>query len=69
MMPMTRPSPSPAPNGRSQPVEATAPTGESGSSFGSMLGDSIQSLAKTQNDASAQSRRSPPARPPIRPRS
>ena len=37
-----------------QPVEATAPTGESGSSFGSMLGDSIQALEKTQTDASAQ---------------
>jgi flagellar hook-basal body complex protein FliE len=37
-----------------QPVEATSPAGESGSDFGSMLGDSIQALAKTQNDASAQ---------------
>jgi flagellar hook-basal body complex protein FliE len=37
-----------------QPVEATAPTGESGSSFGSMLGDSIQALEKTQTDASSQ---------------
>jgi flagellar hook-basal body complex protein FliE len=37
-----------------QPIESTAPAGESGSSFGSMLGDSIEALAKTQNDASAQ---------------
>ena len=37
-----------------QPVEATSNTGESGSSFSSMLGDSIQSLAKTQNDAASQ---------------
>jgi flagellar hook-basal body complex protein FliE len=37
-----------------QPIESTAPTGESGSSFGSMLGDSIEALAKTQNDASVQ---------------
>jgi flagellar hook-basal body complex protein FliE len=37
-----------------QPIESTAPAGGSGSSFGSMLGDSIEALAKTQNDASAQ---------------
>jgi flagellar hook-basal body complex protein FliE len=38
-----------------QPIESTAPAGDSeGSSFSSLLGDSIQSLAKTQNDASAQ---------------
>ena len=38
-----------------QPIESTAPTGDSGSSFGSMLGDSIQALTKTQTDAAAQS--------------
>jgi flagellar hook-basal body complex protein FliE len=39
-----------------QPVEGVQPTGEagSGSDFGSMLGDSISALAKTQNDAAAQ---------------
>jgi flagellar hook-basal body complex protein FliE len=37
-----------------QPVEPISPAGESGSDFGSMLGNSIQALAKTQNDASAQ---------------
>ena len=37
-----------------QPVEGVQPTGEAGSDFGSLLGDSIQALAKTQNDASAQ---------------
>ena len=38
-----------------RPVEGVQPAGNgSGSDFGSMLGDSIQALAKTQNDASAQ---------------
>ena len=39
-----------------QPVEGVQPAGEagSGSDFGSMLGDSISALAKTQNDAAAQ---------------
>jgi|SRR4051794_15834435 len=39
-----------------QPVEATQPAGDasSGSDFGSLLGNSISSLAKTQNDASSQ---------------
>jgi flagellar hook-basal body complex protein FliE len=37
-----------------QPVEGVQPTGEAGSDFGSLLGDSIQALAKTQNDAAAQ---------------
>jgi len=37
-----------------EPVEPTAAANGSGSDFGSMLGDSIQALAKTQNDASAQ---------------
>jgi flagellar hook-basal body complex protein FliE len=36
-----------------QPVEGVQPAG-SGSDFGSMLGDSISALAKTQNDAAAQ---------------
>jgi flagellar hook-basal body complex protein FliE len=34
------------------PVEAPAAAGDSG--FGAMLGDSIQALAKTQNDAASQ---------------
>ena len=39
-----------------QPVEGAQATGDagSGSDFGSMLGDSISALAKTQNDAAAQ---------------
>jgi flagellar hook-basal body complex protein FliE len=39
-----------------QPVEGVEGAGKAGegSSFGSMLSDSISSLAKTQNDASAQ---------------
>lgn len=39
-----------------QPVEGVEPAGDAGSgaSFGSMLSDSISSLAKTQNDAAAQ---------------
>jgi flagellar hook-basal body complex protein FliE len=39
-----------------QPVEGVQPAAEagSGSGFGSMLGDSISALARTQNDASAQ---------------
>jgi flagellar hook-basal body complex protein FliE len=41
-----------------QPIEGVQATGEaageSGSSFGSMLSDSISSLAKTQNDAASQ---------------
>jgi flagellar hook-basal body complex protein FliE len=38
-----------------QPVEATAPAAGSGSDFGSMLGDSISALTKTQTDAASQS--------------
>ena len=40
-----------------QPVEGVQPAGDAagaGSDFGSMLSDSISSLAKTQNDAAAQ---------------
>jgi flagellar hook-basal body complex protein FliE len=40
-----------------QPVGGVQPAGDaagSGSDFGSMLSDSISSLAKTQNDAAAQ---------------
>jgi flagellar hook-basal body complex protein FliE len=38
-----------------QPVEATQSTGDAaGSDFGSMLGDSIHALTKTQNDAAVQ---------------
>jgi flagellar hook-basal body complex protein FliE len=38
-----------------QPVEATQAAGDAtGSDFGSMLGDSIQALTKTQNDAASQ---------------
>ena len=40
-----------------QPVEGVQSAGDaagSGADFGSMLGDSISALAKTQNDASAQ---------------
>jgi|SRR3954469_8135141 flagellar hook-basal body complex protein FliE len=38
-----------------QPVEATQPAGDAaGSDFGSMLGDSIQALEKTQTDAASQ---------------
>jgi flagellar hook-basal body complex protein FliE len=37
-----------------QPVESTSPAGDSTSDFGSMLGDSISALAKTQNDAASQ---------------
>jgi flagellar hook-basal body complex protein FliE len=37
-----------------QPVEATSPAEDAGSGFGSMLSDSIQSLAKTQNEAASQ---------------
>jgi flagellar hook-basal body complex protein FliE len=36
------------------PVEAPAAAGDAGSGFGALLGDSIQALAKTQNDASSQ---------------
>ena len=40
-----------------QPVEGIQPAAQagSGSDFGSMLGDSISALAKTQNDAASQS--------------
>jgi flagellar hook-basal body complex protein FliE len=40
-----------------QPVEGVQPAGDAatGSDFGSLLSDSISSLAKTQNDAAAQS--------------
>jgi flagellar hook-basal body complex protein FliE len=38
-----------------QPIESTAPADDAGSSFGSMLGDSIQALTKTQTDAASQS--------------
>ena len=38
-----------------QPVEGVQPSGDAaGSDFGSMLGDSISALAKTQNDAASQ---------------
>jgi flagellar hook-basal body complex protein FliE len=39
-----------------QPVEGAQPAGDAatGSDFGSLLSDSISSLAKTQNDAAAQ---------------
>jgi len=38
-----------------QPVEGVQPSGDAaGSDFGSMLGNSISALAKTQNDAASQ---------------
>ena len=38
-----------------QPVEGVQPSGDAaGSDFGSMLGDSISALARTQNDAASQ---------------
>jgi flagellar hook-basal body complex protein FliE len=39
-----------------QPVEGAQPAGDAanGSDFGSLLGDSISALAKTQNDAAGQ---------------
>ena len=38
-----------------QPVEGVQPAGDAtGSDFGSMLGDSISALARTQNDAASQ---------------